>query len=39
MNQQKWSETYNKRLRDPALLREPQVFETKTMVRMRERRL
>jgi len=39
MNQQKWSETYNKRLRDPALLREPQVFETKTMVRMKDRRL
>ena len=28
MNQQKWNETYEARLRDPALLRERQVFET-----------
>jgi hypothetical protein len=28
MNQQKWSEVYDERLRDPALMRERQVFET-----------
>ena len=28
MNQQKWSEIYEERLRDPALMRERQVFET-----------
>jgi hypothetical protein len=28
MNQQKWAEIYEERLRDPALLQEPQVFDT-----------
>jgi hypothetical protein len=26
MNQQTWSEVYDSRLKDPALLKEPQVF-------------
>jgi hypothetical protein len=31
MNQQKWSEVYDERLRNPALMREAQVFETESM--------
>jgi hypothetical protein len=28
MNEQKWSDVYEERLRDPALMGQPQVFET-----------